>query len=136
VIHPALGDLVTALRAIEGSRPAELLVWVVSCDDVRRATPLRVFAKAAELLLYRAREWGAARVVILFVPEPAVVPERRALYAEELRRAASAHRATFERVDAMEEARHWRAHGALLRYPNEEGHEALARAILSAIGGP
>ena len=136
---PVLADLAAALRAFEKQRPAELVVWVVACDDARRATPLWTFRKAADLVLSRARSWGAGRLAVLFVPEPAVPAERRALYAEQLRLAAKAYRGSFTRLDELGRARSWAVEGAsgpqeaLGRWPNARGHEALARAVLEKI---
>lgn len=138
VTNPILADFAAALAALEGSRPAELVIWVVACDDARRATPVRTFRKAADFLMVRARR-RSARLAVLFVPEPAVLGSRRAVYSEELRRAASAFKATYARVDALEEAAYWRpeessrSRGALARYPNAKGHEVLAEAILERI---
>ena len=79
------------------------------------------------------------RVAILFVPEPAVPARRRALYSEELHDAARVYKGTFVRVDALEEKRLWLAPAdggprrALARYPNEEGHAAVADAVLDRI---
>jgi len=139
VTHPILADFVAALEALERSRPAELVVWVVACDDARRATPVRTFRKAVDFLIVRARQ-RSARLTILSVPEPAIPAERRAVYAEELRKAASAFRGIYCRVDAMEDAACWRpegasrSRGALMRYPNAKGHSALAEAILDRLG--
>ena len=138
-LSPVLADLAEALETFAGQAPAELVVWVVACDDARRATPLGTFRKAAEFLLSRARRWGAGRLVVMFVPEPAVPAERRALYSEELRRAAGAYRGSFAQLDELVEVRFWAAEGpagpqrALGRYPNARGHAALAEAILGRI---
>jgi len=139
VTHPILADFVAALETLEASRPAELVVWVVACDDARRATPVRTFRKAVDFLIVRARR-RSARLAILSVPEPAVPAERRAVYSEELRKAASAFRGIYARVDALEDPACWRpegesrSRGALMRYPNAKGHAALAEAILDRIG--
>jgi len=139
VTHPILADFVAALEALEESRPAELVVWVVACDDARRATPVRTFRKAVDFLIVRARR-RSARLTILSVPEPAVPAARRAVYSEELRKAASAFRGIYARVDALEDPACWRpegesrSRGALMRYPNSKGHAALAEAILDRIG--
>ena len=138
VTHPILADFAAALEALEGSRPAELVIWVVACDDARRATPTRTFRKAVDFLIFRARR-RSARLTILSVPEPAVLAARRAVYIKELRKAASAFRGIYARVDALEDAECWRpegaarSHGALARYPNSKGHAALAEAILGRI---
>jgi hypothetical protein len=138
VTNPILGDFAMALAALESARPAELVIWVIACDDARRATPARTFRKAVDFLIVRARQ-RSGRLAVLFVPEPAVLPARRAIYAEELRQAASAFRVTHARLDSLDDAECWRpeggeAHtGALGRYPNSKGHAALAEAILKRI---
>ncbi len=138
VTNPILADFAAALAALDGSRPAELVIWVVACDDARRATPARTFRKAVDFLIVRARQ-RSGRLSVLFVPEPAVLPARRSVYAEELRLAASAFRAAYARVDSLDDAECWRpegadaSSGALARYPNLKGHAALAEAILKRI---
>jgi len=138
VLHPVLADLAAALDAMrELRRRVELVIWVVACDDARRATPVRLFRKAADLILMRARAAGASRLSILFLPEPAVERSRRELYAEELAQAASAYRAGFVRLDALAGNDFWLAAAgtgkALGRYPNARGRTALAEAILARI---
>lgn len=137
VTYPILADFAAALGRLESTRPAELVVWVVACDDARRGTPVRTFRKAVDFLLRRARQ-RSARVAVLFVPEPAVPPKRRALYSEALRKAALAYQVTFRRLDALARRRFWTGEASgsrppLLRYPNAEGHEALAEAVLERI---
>lgn len=137
VTYPILADFAAALASLQGARPAELVVWVVACDDARRGTPVRTFRKAADFLLHRALD-RLGRVTVLFVPEPAVPPKRRALYSEALRKAALACRVSFVRVDALEKRAFWTGEAAgsrrpLLRFPNPEGHAALAEAVLECI---
>jgi hypothetical protein len=162
VLHPILADLALSLAAVEAARPAEVVVWVVACDDARRATPTRTFRKSADLLLSRVRRKGAARIEVVFCPEPAVPAGRRAVYLEELSAACLAYRAGLTVVEGFEEGRSWTAprgapgppstsrgavkgeagpralqqHAAvraLLRHPNARGHEALAEAVLSRL---
>ena len=138
VTNPILADFATVLAALDGSRPAGLVIMVVACDDARRATPARTFRKAVDFLMVRARR-RSGRVAVLFVPEPAVLKARREIYAEELRRSASAFMASYSRVHALEDADCWRpggasrSKGALARYPNSKGRAALAEAILDRI---
>ncbi|MHC4202554.1 MAG: hypothetical protein ACYSU0_21390 [Planctomycetota bacterium] len=137
VTYPILADFAAALGRLESTRPAELVVWVVACDDARRGTPKRTFRKAVDFLLRRVRR-RSARMEVLFVPEPAVPPKRRALYSEALRKAALAYQVTFRRLDALERHRFWTGEASgstppLMRYPNAEGHEALAEAVLERI---
>ena len=137
-IHPILGDLAAALRAVASSRRAELLVWVIACDDARRGTPARLFRKAVDLVLHRARLRGTSRLSVVFVPEPAVAGERRAAYSEELRASVRTYRGTFVRAADLESPKLWtspedRGGRALMRYPNLNGQKALAEVVLSRI---
>lgn len=138
VLHPVLADLADAIEALSGGRRAELVVWVTACDDPRRATPKRIYRKAADFLMNWARQRGASRLAVLFVPEPAVPGDRRSLYAEELRAAARAYRGTYERIDGVAETEYWVSPSAvesrtLMRYPNSEGLRAVAEAVLERI---
>ncbi len=138
VTNPILADFARALHALESTRRPQLVVWVVSCDDARRGTPVRTFRKAADFLLSRARR-RSTRIAVIFVPEPAVPAARRALYSAELEKAASAYRAIFAVAGALESKRYWVKDGSsrgtapLMRYPNAEGHKALAAAVLARI---
>ena len=152
-IHPILGDLAAALEAFKRTRRAELVVWVADCSDARRATPVRTVRKCADFLLSRAlATYDAARVVVIFVPEPSVPEKRRARYADELAAAARAYKATFVQLDSLANIEYWQPEGepgavaqrnvgeamptgrqALARYPNAGGRQAIAEAVLRAI---
>jgi hypothetical protein len=145
VSYPILADLAAALDVLDLAGWTETVVWVVACDDARRATPPALVRKCAGFLLHRVRAvFGAGRVVVLFVPEPAVDARRRAVYSSAIEQAARAYKCGFDVAEALASGEFWTVEEeppygeglhsrgrALGRYPNSRGREALVSKVLA-----